>query len=296
MLALAGQLEAYKKTKTHIEKHETEEGEDEADEEESSPPSPAEDEAEESEEEEAAGDETDRTEDDPDDQGDDPDDDEDSDEDEDEDEEEASASEEEEAKAAASAIVRASGLTTNSARAALRKAATAMITKTVRGSAAYKVFRAASKITKKKSASAIVASLEGNKAAATELKTRVAAIEADRRAERKASMIENAVTKGRITPVEAKTLAGKKLSFVESYLDMRPNALVNRKAADGGETRQPSTGSHRGPAAAPNPTDPAVQRELRRGVAAARTMGLKLTEADLIKGMTDAPAVKFPEN
>lgn len=286
LLALAGQLEAFKKTKTHIEKHETEEGEDEGDDEESEESSASEEEQEES----AEGDETDRHEDDPDDEGDDPDDDEED--DEDEAEESSEESEEEAAKSAASAIVRASGLTTKSGRRALHKAATVMIVKTVRSSAAHRVFAAASKITGKKGATAIVAALQGNKEAATKLKRDVAEIKADRQRERKASLIENARTAGRITPAEAKSLVGKKLSFVESYLDMRPASTVRRPQ----DAASPPAVRGNGQPAPISAQDPVVQKELKRAMAAVKAQGLKLDEGDLLKALeSNGARVKFPE-
>jgi ClpP class serine protease len=287
LLALAGQLEAYKKTKTHIEKHETEEGEDDADEEEESSAS-------EEEEEESKGDETDRSEDDPDDDDDDSDSDSDDDEaEEEEEEEEASAEETEEAsaKAAASAIVRSSGLTSKSARRALARAAQGMILKAVRGSAAYKVFRAASKITHKKSAGAIVAALRGHADASNQLKRDVAEMKANAARDRKSALIDKARTQGRITPAQAKSLGSKKLAFVESFLDMHPNAIVKTPA---NPTAPPPTGAHRGSVAKSG--DPDVEKEIAQAMAAFRAQGIKITEEQLRAQLNATATTALPEN
>lgn len=49
----------------------------------------------------------------------------------------------------------------------------------------------------------------------------------ERKAEKKASAIEKALNARRITKHEAKTLAGKSLAFVTSFLEMRPKAVIN---------------------------------------------------------------------
>lgn len=323
LAALAASLHAYKKTKTHIEKHETEEGDkdDEDDDEDS-----------------AKGDETDRKADDPDDEGNDDDDsdddsdvddkdgkkskkkpasdsdsdsdedddsDDDSEEDEEDEEDEASAdeSEEEAAAAVADSIVRASGLTEKSTRRNLHKVARGMIVKTLRASAAYKVYNAAVKITKKHNAMAIIGALEGHAEGAKELRTRVAAIEAERRQERKTSAISAALASRRITRAEAKTLRGKKLSFVESYIDMRPTPLV--RSSEDAHVPPPAATPHGASsrvALDPKtgiPTDPAVAREVRKALAGAKANGignLERFEKDLLQSLAGAGAkVKLPE-
>lgn len=55
----------------------------------------------------------------------------------------------------------------------------------------------------------------------------VAKIQKERTAERKSMIIAQALGARRITKHEAKTLQGKKMSFVKPYLEMRPNAIVN---------------------------------------------------------------------
>lgn len=287
LAALAGDLSAYKKTKTHIEKHETEEGEDDAGEDDDEATS-------------EKGDETERKTDDPDDEGDDPDkdddsDDEDDDED-DEDEEESSSeeSEEEAAKSAASSIVRASGLTTKSARRALLKVATGMLLKTMRASAAYKVYKAASKMTGKRGASSVISVLQGHSEASKELRTRVASIENERRNERKTAMIDKALAARRITKPEAKLLRGKKEGFVSSYLELRPTALVHGSETD---LARQADGSIRG-GGSPSPIsaqDPAVQKEIRKALAAAARNGIKLEEKDIVAAL-NASHKSFPEN
>lgn len=291
LAALAGDLAAYKKTKTHIEKHETEEGEDDDGEDDDEATS-------------EKGDETERKTDDPDDEGDDPDKDDDSDDDDedddedDEDEEESSSeeSEEEAAKSAASSIVRASGLTTKSARRALLKVATGMLLKTMRASAAYKVYKAASKMTGKRGASSVISVLQGHSEASKELRTRVASIENERRNERKTAMIDKALAARRITKPEAKLLRGKKEGFVSSYLELRPVALVH--GVDGGVNPPPVSRNGAAPVAA---SDPAVQKEMRRAMGMAKMAGIKLDESELIKAIESGGAVvsgsaKLPEN
>lgn len=49
----------------------------------------------------------------------------------------------------------------------------------------------------------------------------------ERRAEKKAASIESALNARRITKHEAKTLKDKPLSFVSSFLEMRPKAIIN---------------------------------------------------------------------
>ncbi|MGA7202274.1 MAG: S49 family peptidase, partial [Candidatus Cybelea sp.] len=90
------------------------------------------------------------------------------------------------------------------------------------------VYRAATKATGKTGRSvvgAITALIEEAKAVPA-LRERVAKIEQrDRKAERE-NLLARAKAERRISPAEAKTLATKKIDFVKSYLEMRPNAIV----------------------------------------------------------------------
>ena len=52
-------------------------------------------------------------------------------------------------------------------------------------------------------------------------------ISRERMSEKKALRIDNALATHRVTKAEANTLRGKPMSFVESFLDMRPKAMVN---------------------------------------------------------------------
>lgn len=63
---------------------------------------------------------------------------------------------------------------------------------------------------------------QGQRAAA-----QVDQISKERRAEKKAAAIESALNSRRITRHEATTLKGKPLSFVTSFLEMRPKAIIN---------------------------------------------------------------------
>jgi ClpP class serine protease len=58
------------------------------------------------------------------------------------------------------------------------------------------------------------------------LADRVAKIEQKGIDDRKSSLISSALAGRKITPAEAKTLGAKKLDFVESFLEMRPKAIV----------------------------------------------------------------------
>lgn len=62
---------------------------------------------------------------------------------------------------------------------------------------------------------------------------RLAVLEKERSAEKKATAIADAKRARRITPHEAKTLTGKSYGFVKSYLEMRPNAIVNGDDEEG---------------------------------------------------------------
>jgi ClpP class serine protease len=210
-------VEAYKKTKYVKETEEEESGGDEEDE-----------------DEEEKGNETDRKEGDepPGDDDDDPDgDEEDEDEDEEEEEAKASAEEEEEAKKSASAIVSATGLTgtaAKAARVAIRTAVKAALERArSRRSSSVAIVDAVRKMTGKRSAGAIIATLQGRLSASAEVQARVAALEKDARQKRRTAMIDEAVAQRRITRSMAATLRTKKMAFVESYLAMHKGALVN---------------------------------------------------------------------
>jgi hypothetical protein len=183
--AILASLEAYKKTRHTIEKHESEEGGDEE-----------EDEAEEAEsngdceEAEEGGNETDRS--------DDPENDEDDDsEDEDEEEEEE---EEEEAKKAKFPMKK-------------EKSAKALLA-------------LAQQATGKRGSSAIgaLAAMVANGQRALQT---VEKIQRERAAELKASMIDAALSKRRITKHEARELRGKPMAFVRPFLEMRPKAIIS---------------------------------------------------------------------
>jgi ClpP class serine protease len=173
--SLAASLEAYKKTKHTIEKHESEEGGDEDED-----------------AEEEGGNETDRS----DKPEKDEDDSEDKDSDDDSDDDEESEEEEEE-----SAEFPAKD---KSAKALL---ALAQKTTGKRGNAAIGAL------------AAMIAN--GQRAVQT-----VEKIQKERTAEKKTSLIDDARAKRRITRHEARELAGKPMSFVKSFLDMRPKAII----------------------------------------------------------------------
>ena len=58
----------------------------------------------------------------------------------------------------------------------------------------------------------------------------VAALKAQSAASAQASVVQTALAQRRITPKEARSLAGKPSSYVEAYLDARPHALVSDEA------------------------------------------------------------------
>lgn len=256
LASVAASLESYKKTKHMIEKHETEEGadEDEEDDEEDGA----------ADEEDAKGDETDRKggddEDDSDDDGDDDDD-----------------SDEDDSKAAVAEIVRASGIDEKSKRVAFRKAVTETVRNLRAGSGAAKVLAAAQKMTGKKSASAIIDALQGQKAGIAGLKERLAKLETDGAARavedrktKRDNLVNAAFNARRISPSEQKTLLKKSLAFCEQFLEMRPKAIVN---VDGSEM--------------PIPTQPgaALPEGVKKLLAAAGAMGVKPEDiqADMAK-------------
>jgi ClpP class serine protease len=105
------------------------------------------------------------------------------------------------------------------------------------------VYRAASEATGKSGRSVVgaIAALVAEAKQVPALRERVASIEAREKAAEKDNLIGRAKAERRITPAEAKTLASKKLDFVQGFLDMRPNALV---ATEDGELRVPSGKEH----------------------------------------------------
>lgn len=222
LAALAADLAAYKKTEKHVEHTKTEEGDDEEDEE----------------EEEAAagakGNETDRND------------------DEEDDEEDDDAKKTKKAKALVKKTKAAIQSETDPVKiAALKsKLATyrAMVELTATSAAPagapdqkamLAVYQAACEATGKtgKQVAGALAALVAEAKELPELRKRVAKIEQDKRIDKRDSLIATAKAERRITRHEAKTLASKKLDFVQDFLDMRPNALV---ATDEGELLKPS--------------------------------------------------------
>jgi ClpP class serine protease len=192
--ALVASLEAYKKTKHSIEKHETEEGE------------------EEDEEEEEGGNETDRT--------DDPDKDKDDDDDEEEDEKSAAAppqkksakskskkgedskkgeeeaeSEEDEAEALLHLVRRATGKSGAAARGALE-------------------------------------GLLSTAREAKQLASRLDALEHQRKAEARDAVVDRALAANRVTKKEAASLKKRPMAHVEAFLEARPRGLVYSQSED----------------------------------------------------------------
>ena len=204
LAALASNLGAYKKTKKHIEHTETEEAPDEKDEDE---------EGDDDEESESKGDETDRS--------DDPDDDEDDDDDDDDDDDS------DKKKAVVDNIVRAAGLTDKSRRADLRRSVTSELERFAAAGPASKVFAEAQKMTGKRSASAVLGALKGAIEGAKGVKERLASLEKQGRVAKKSNAIDAALNARRITKHEAKELRGKDLAFVETFLAMRPKAIIH---------------------------------------------------------------------
>jgi ClpP class serine protease len=266
LASLAAKLDAYKKTKHSIEKHETEEGDEE-------------------EEDEESGDETDR--------GDDPEDDEDDDDDgdEDEDDEESAESEEEEKRASVSTIVRAAGMAKGKDRKAFRAAVTKAIDEYgQRASAAGKVMQAAETLTGKRGASAIVEALKGLAEGGRASKDRLAALEKESRENKRNAAVNAALADNRITKREARTLRGKKLAFVEEFLQFRTGAVVQTK--DDLE-REPGASPRRSPGAVvpgQGGTLPAdLEKIVQNAIASAKAQGLKdVTRETIIQGMNGA--------
>jgi signal peptide peptidase SppA len=187
---LAASLEAYKKTKHSIEKHETEEGEEE-------------------EEEEADGNETDR--------GDDPEDDED-----DDDKDKKDEDEEEEA-TAAPVKKSAKFKTKKSARYEDEEEATADEDEAEALAAAVR------RATGKRGTAAAQGALEAlvSKAKAHDaLADRLTKLEHERADEKRSAVIQAALDGKRITRKEATSLRTKKMAYVQAFLEARPNSLV----------------------------------------------------------------------
>jgi len=270
---LAASLEAYKKTKHSIEKHETEEGEEDGEEEE---------------EEEESGDETDRDEED----------DGEEDDDSDDDDGEGAESDEEEKKAAVASIVRASGMTKGSGRKAFRSA----VEKAIGGFAgrsggASAVMRVAAELTGKSRPGAIVSALRGLAEGATSMKTRLAALEQDNRATQKASAIDAALAANRITKREARDLRGKKLSFVEEFLKFRPGAVVQTRESAEREPAGPVRTRTGAVLPGQDGTLPAdLEKIVQSALAAAKAQGLKsVTRDTILAGLTGAASTATPE-
>lgn len=222
-LALSADLAAYKKVKHTVEKHEEESGDDE----------------EGDEDEEAKGNETDRKEgdapsgdgdgdDDKDGDGDGDDDDEDEEDEEEDEEAKYSAEEEEEAKKASASLAAGLGLASTTAKSLRSALRSALRQAYLRGaSRGGRVGAALKKLTGKKSARAALTAVQGRLKAAAEVAPRLAALEQDARRDKRAAMIDAALSARRITRHESKMLATKKLGFVEEYLKMRPKAIIH---------------------------------------------------------------------
>lgn len=217
LAALVMNLEAYKKTKHTIEKHEEESGD------------------EDEEEEEEKGNETDRKEDDDappskdDDDDGDEDDDEEEDEEEEEEEEESEEEEEEAAKKCASSLARSCGLSGKSGkplRLAIRKALRDQRARLKASKGDAKIAAAARKLYGKKRAANVIAAMRGAKEGGADVRAQLAAITKDLRAERKVKLINEALAAVAITPHTAKTLRKEPLAYVEKR-------LAEIKGADG---------------------------------------------------------------
>lgn len=231
LAALYGNLAAYKKTKSHIEKHETEEGDKGEDEE-----GDSEDDSEDSGDEDAAakGDETVRTDADADES-----DAEEEDDEEESEEDEASSYEEEDEAAAKSAVLdtmsaaSAAGITDPRARRAIKQAVRASVRKALANSRGARVYAVARKVTGKKTAGGIEAALRGMSTGLRDAKAQLSQATKDARKARRAELVSQALTERRITPAEAKTLRKQSLTFVEKTLAMRVAPIVFSEGGEG---------------------------------------------------------------
>jgi signal peptide peptidase SppA len=217
---LAASLEAYKKTKHSIEKHETEEGED--------------DEEDEEDEDDAAakGNETDRS--------DDPDEDED---DGDEEDEKKSSAERKQKREGLLQRAVARGKMTADAAKALSKAKLKDVKRAL-GIPAVPKPRAAAPAPTRPSATeelrrvavaagpAALGAFEGLMATSEETNKRVAALERANAATARDSVVRTALAANRITKKEAAGLFKKPIAHVEAFLEARPRGLVYSQSED----------------------------------------------------------------
>lgn len=141
----------------------------------------------------------------------------------------------------------------------------------------------AQKATGKKGRSALGA-LTAILADAQRSSLRLAKIERERLTERKSALIDSAKAQRRITPHEAKVLRKKPLSFVASFLEMRPKALF---ATDEGDLIIPKTDKTGN--AAGLPAD--VTAEIEKAIASANVSPERAEK--LRKEMTDAHAQRI---
>jgi ClpP class serine protease len=192
---LSASLEAYKKTKHSIEKHETEEG----------------DEEDEEDEDEEGGNETDRS--------DDPDDDKDDDGDEED---------EDEKKSAAPPVKKSASTKKKAGKGRAEEEAED------EGDDAEALLQLVRRATGKRGAAAMGA-LEGllSKAVMTDkLAARLEAIEVSRKREARDAIVGAALASNRITKKEAERLGKKSRAHVEAFLDARPRSLIYAQSED----------------------------------------------------------------
>jgi hypothetical protein len=282
LAALYANLSAYKKTKTHIEKHETEEGDPDADEDDDEDEDSEDSKADEEDAAAAKGDETVRT-----DAAEDDSDEDESDEDEEESEEDEATSYEEEDEAAAKSAVldtmsaaSAAGLIDNKARKAIRQAVRTSVRKALANSRGARVYAMVKKITGKRTVSGIEATLRGMVTGFRDAKAQLAQAQKDSRKARRSEMITAALNERRITPAEAKSLRKASLSFVEKTLAMKQGPIVYPNDGSGGAPNQLGPASALGGAngAALQPDAMAVVNGL---VEAAKRYGIDLDPAKM---------------
>jgi hypothetical protein len=241
LAALYADLGAYKKTKTHIEKHETEEGDpdsDDSDDSDDDSDSDSDDEDSEGDDAAAKGDETVRTdaaEDDDEGEAD-----EDDSEDEESEEDEAASYDEEEDAAAKSAALNvmaaagAAGVSAPAARKAIRQAVRVAVKKALSESRGTRVYQAARKVTGKRSVAGIEAALRGMATGYKDAKAQLAQAHKDARKAQRSTLVAQALQERRISPAEAKTLRKSSLSFVEKTLAMKTSPIVFPADGDSG--------------------------------------------------------------
>jgi hypothetical protein len=183
--------------------------------------------------------------------------------------------EDDDKKAAAQSIVQASGLTDKTVRKALYTQTLAALTSYVQP-----LKEELQKLGGKKSVKNALAAIQGKIKGAEGLQARVQSLEAQAKADQKDNLIRRAQNARRITKHEAATLKTKKLSFVETFLEMRPSAIVN---TDGDEMPVPRFNSG---------VPPEMQAELDRALAGANqaiaSTGDKVTKTLTAEELTAA--------